>query len=236
MLACSGAATDAVDDSGAAAATAADLKTALGKTFDPTNPPHELTTSIPGTQAPEVESAYANDNFVAEYQVHATTRDVFLVLGNVVDADYELAVFDAKGKLLASGTYLGFQGAKWIWDATPQLTSHAGGGGDVDAVKTSVGASLDPTKPPTEYDGTLPGTDASKADASYANDNFVAHYRLSAADADVYVVLGNIVDADYELAVFDAKGKLLASGTYFGFQGAKWIWDAKAQTTSHAGH
>ena len=71
-----------------------------------------------------VVKSYAPDNFVQSYRVTIDDRQLDLVLGNPVDADYEMAVFNDKGHLVASGTYLSFGAARWQWDATPQLTHH----------------------------------------------------------------------------------------------------------------
>ena len=224
---------DADENAAAVSAVPADVKSALDKSCDPNAPPAAFTGQVPGADASRAAASYGNDNFVATYKVRAANQDVYVVLGNVVDADFEMAVFDRKGALVASATYFGFQGAKWIWDAKAQTATHTGGGAGTEAVKAELEKSFDPNKPPKELKGALPGSKAREATASYKNDNYVAEYKLEVANNDIYVVLGNVIDADFEIAVFDSEGALVASATYFGFQSAKWIWDTKAQTKSH---
>jgi hypothetical protein len=201
----------------------------VAKTFNPNRPPAEFKGDIPGVDAADVENYYENESYTAKYKLKANGQDVFAILGNIVDADFEVAILDAKGALLTSGSYLSTQGAKWTWDATPQVYSHAG---DADLIREAtdyIGKNFDPNKLPAEFKGTIPGTHAPVAEKNYENDNFVANYELEAAHDTIYLVLGNTVDADYEIAVFDSTGRLVASGSYEGFGAAKWVWDARAR-------
>jgi hypothetical protein len=91
--------------------------------FDVEHLPAELGFPIPGWPAADAMKSYANDNFEAAFKLAAGV-DAYLVLGNIVDADYELAVFDEGGNLIASGEYDGFGGAQWVWDATPTTKHH----------------------------------------------------------------------------------------------------------------
>jgi hypothetical protein len=90
---------------------------------------------------------------------------------------------------------------------------------------TSALKKFDPSKPPAEFGGTVPsgkaGLDARAANLAYTHDNFLATYQAKAGTADIYLVVGNIVDADYEMAVFDAKGSLVTSGQWHGFQAGR---------------
>jgi hypothetical protein len=120
--------------------------------------------------------------------------------------------------------------------SVPQSDDALTNNGLAAAVKTELAKTFaKPTSPPAEYKGMLPGTGPAAADKSYENDNYVANYKVSVHGHDIYVVLGNVIDVDFELAAFDGKGVLLASGTYLGDQTAKWQWDATAQGTTHTG-